>query len=313
MINSRKKRKTRKARKARKGGNRDKKYYTVGGEIKESFPDPGPEQCHPRVGNVRPEQGCIPQDILNEVATKLNVEPTRDAIEKKLGVSPKKEYSFVKALPLDESRKNELIKQYLRPKQPDEWKNDPDKWLNNLDIENVMKDYTEILSEFIFMGPYPIDFAAPDPTAGPASKKCLIQEICELNINNAIQQGKKYIGIIYNLDKHDESGSHWVATFTDLVKNKTYYFDSYGKTSSKIKGVEIPAQIQTFMRWLKEQNKDMELLYNGHRFQYGNSECGMYCLYFIIRMLAGDDITTFVRREPPDNYMLDLRDWLFST
>ena len=308
MGNNRKKHKT------RKGGNRNsrKKNIKVGGN-KTNFPDPGPEQCHPRVGTVRPEQGCIPQDVLNEVATKLNVEATRSAIETKLGIAPKKEYSFVKALPLDESRKNELIKQYLRPKQPDDWKNDPDKWLNNLDIENVMKHYIESFPEFIFMGPYPIDFAAPDPSAGSGSKKCLIQEICELNINNAIQQGKKYIGIIYNLDKHDESGSHWVATFTDLVKNKTYYFDSYGKSSSKIKGVEIPAQIQTFMRWLKEQNKDMELLYNGHRFQYGNSECGMYCLYFIIRMLAGDDITTFVRREPPDNYMLDLRDWLFST
>ena len=306
MGNNRKKNRT------KKGGSR-KKAAKTGGANTAKFPDPGPEQCHPRVGDVRPEQGCIPQDVLNEVATKLSVEPTRSAIESKLGVPPKKEYSFVKALPLDENRKSQLIKEYLRPKQPDDWKNDPDKWLNNLDIENVMKHYVDTVPEFLFMGPYPIDFAAPDPYASGGVKKCLIQEICELNITNAVQKGKKYIGIIYNLDKHDESGSHWVATFTDLVKNKTYYFDSYGKSSSKIKGVEIPAQIQTFMRWLKEQNKDMELLYNGHRFQYGNSECGMYCLYFIIRMLAGDDITTFVRREPPDNYMLDLRDWLFST
>jgi hypothetical protein len=307
MGNNRKKNRT------RRGGGKKRVTKTSGGSNAAKFPDPGPEQCHPRVGDVRPEQGCIPQDVLNEVATKLSVEPTRSAIETKIGVSPKKEYTFVKALPIDENRKTQLIKEYLRPKQPDDWKNDPDKWLNNLDIENVMRQYVEIYPEFLFMGPYPIDFAAPDPYSTGGSKKCLIQEICELNITNAIQKGKKYIGIIYNLDKHDQSGSHWVATFTDLVKNKTYYFDSYGKSSSKIKGVEIPGQIQTFMRWLKEQNKDMELLYNGHRFQYGNSECGMYCLYFIIRMLAGDDITTFVRREPPDNYMLDLRDWLFST
>ena len=263
----------------------------------------GPEQCHPRVGSTRPNEGCIPKDILVEVANKLNVEPTRSNIEKALNVSPKQEYSFVKALPIDETKKRDLIKTYLRPKQPDEWKNDNDKWLNSLDITNVMNQYEEAYPEFEFMGPYPIDFAAPDPYNKDG--KCLIQEMCEIKTVVALQNGTKYIGIIYNLDPHFKSGSHWVATFIDLVKHKTYYFDSYG--------MEAPNQIQKFMKWLTTQDPQMKLYYNGRRFQFQNSECGMYSMFFIIRMLAGEDFQAFSRKAPPDSFMLDLRDWLFST
>lgn len=263
----------------------------------------GPEQCHPRVGVKRPDEGCIPQDILKEVATKLNVSPNRSSIENALHVKPKHEYSFVKALPIDETKKRELIKQYLRHKQPDEWKEDPDKWLNSLDITNVMNQYEEAYPEFEFMGPYPIDFAAPEPYN--KSGKCLIEEMCEIKTTVALQNGTKYIGIIYNLDPHFKSGSHWVATFIDLIKHKTYYFDSYG--------MEPPEQIKKFMKWLTTQDNEMKLFYNGRRFQYQNSECGMYSMFFIIRMLMGDDFQAFSRKAPPDSFMLDLRDWLFST
>ena len=272
---------------------------------------PGPQQCHPRVGVERPNEGCIPQTILDEVSKILNVEPTRAAIESNLKVSPNNEYSFVRSLPFDEARKNEITRTYLRPKQPDDWKSDPDKWLNSLDIENVMNQYEEAYSEFEFMGPYPIDFSAPDPYK--QNGKCLIQEICELRVDEAIKQGTKYIGIIYNLDPHHKGGSHWVALFINLVKHETNYFDSYGNVAPNIKGIQIPVQIQTFMRWIKSQDPTMNLQYNGNRWQYANSECGMFCLYFIIRMLMGDDFKSFVKYRPPDSFMLDLRDWLFST
>ena len=279
---------------------------------KKKMPFPGPEQCHPRVGNTRHVDGCIPQDILKEVAKKLDVSETRSAIEKKLDVKPKHEYSFVQALPFDDARKRELVKTYLRPKQPDEWKNDPDMWLNSLDITHVMNQYEDAFPNFEFMGPFPIDFAAPDPYSG--GNKCLIQEMCEIKTTEALAKGTQYIGIIYNLDAHYKGGSHWVATFIDLVKHNTYYFDSYG--------MEPPVQIQKFMKWLTTQDTHMEistpetkmkLYYNGRRFQFKGSECGMYSMYFIIRMLAGDDFQAFSRKAPPDSFMLDLRDYLFST
>jgi hypothetical protein len=267
------------------------------------LPYPGPEQCHPKIGKTRPVSGCISQEILDEVAKELHVEPKRSAIEKKLHVKAKNEYSFVKALPFNDTRKNEIIKSYLRPKRPDDWKDDPDKWLNSLDIMNVMNQYEEAFPEFEFMGPFPIDFAAPDPYKKDG--KCLIQEMCEIKTSSALENGTKYIGIIYNLDPHYKGGSHWVALFINLDKKETIYFDSYG--------MEPPEQIQKFMKWLTTQDNEMTLKYIGRRFQYQNSECGMYSMYFIIMMLSGYDPTKFSRLIPPDTFMLELRSWLFST
>jgi hypothetical protein len=294
----------------KKSGKRIKKVtkrYKQKGGSDYAHKTPGPEQCHPRVGKSRPSEGCIPVDTLKKVATKLNIDvdspDLRSQIENKLNVKPKHEYSFVKALPLMDPEKQKLIKEYLRPKMPESWKSDPDKWLNSNDISYVMEQYEDAYPNFEFMGPHPIDFAAPDPYTKDG--KCLINEMCEIRVTNALSQGTESIGIIYNLDPHFKGGSHWVAAYIDIKNHKTYYFDSYA--------IEPPKQIATFMKWLTTQDPAMKLFYNGNRFQKGGSECGMYSMYFILRMLEGDDFQAFSRTKPPDSFMLDLRDWLFST
>ena len=278
-------------------------------KIKHRALEPGPYQCHPRMKH-RPAQGCLPRDVLERAAQELGIEKSGGNLRKKLeaknGIESKHEYSFLMSLPFSQEEKDQLAKQYLRPKQPTDWKSDPDKWLDSLNIENVMKQYEEARKDFEFMGPYPIDFAAPDPyQGGGSSKKCLINEVCELRVTEAFQNGTKYIGIIYNLDPHFKGGSHWVATFVDIPKHTCDYFDSYGMFP--------PKQIEKFMKWLTTQDPQMKLYYNSRRFQFKGSECGVYSLYFIIRMLAGEPFRTFCRRAPRDSAMLDLRDELFST
>lgn len=256
--------------------------------------NPGPYQCHPKVGMNRPTEGCIPQDIL--------------------GISYRKdeaihEWTHLENSNLSDEEKARLAKEYLRPKQPDEWKSDPDKWLDSNNIEDVMKQYEEAFPDFEFMGPYPIDFAAPDPYVkqGAGPKKCLMNEVCELKVLEAMDNGTKTnrIGIIYNLDPHFKGGSHWVGVYIDVVKHKCYYFDSYGMFP--------PKQIARFMKWLTVQDPKMKLMYNGRRFQHKNTECGMYSLYFIIRMIHGDGFRAFTRQSPPDSEMLKLRHWIFAT
>jgi hypothetical protein len=268
--------------------------------------NPGPYQCHPRVKEATSE-GCLPREVLEKAAQQLGVSDPqlRKALEEKLGVSPNHEYSFVQALPFSDEEKKELVKQYLRPPQPKGWSSDPDKWLDSLNIEDVMKQYEDAYDDFEFMGPYPIDFAAPDPYSGGGEKKCLINEVCELRVTDAMKNGTRMIGIIYNLDPHFKGGSHWVAVAIDIPKHTCEYFDSYG--------MYPPDQIARFMKWLTTQDPKMKLAYNGRRFQSRNTECGMYCLYFIIRKLMGDGFRAFSRRSPPDAEMLKLRHWLFST
>jgi hypothetical protein len=269
--------------------------------------EPGPYQCHPRIGKKRPKNGCLPFSLLQKAANQLqlntNGKNIRGALENALQVTDKNEWSFLQKLPFSPEEKAEYAKQYLRPQKPQKWNTDPDMWLDSLDITNVLQQYEESHPDFEFMGPYPIDFAAPDPYK--KDNTCLIDEICSLRVQESIQNGTKYIGIVYNLDPHFKNGSHWVATFTDIPKHRCYYFDSYG--------MYPPKQIATFMKWLTTQDPKMKLMYNGRRFQHQDSECGVYCTYFIIRMLMGDNFREFTRQSPPDKAMLALRNWLFST
>lgn len=236
----------------------------------------------------------------------------RAGIEKVLRVSPGAERSLLNALPIAPQEKADLARRYLRPAMPAGWREDPDMWLDSNNIAAVMNQYEEAYPQFEFMGPFPIDFAAPNPyeggarAGGPATqKKCLMNEICELRVQKALSNGTKAIGIVYNLDPHFKSGSHWVSNYIDIAAHRCYYFDSYGMAP--------PPQVAKFMRWLTTQDPKMRLEYNSRRLQYSDTECGIYSIYFIVRMLQGDRFVDITRRRPKDADMLDLRDWLFST
>jgi len=266
------------------------------------------------MGREQPPHGCLPLEVLRAVAQKLDIDGAsslqgdalRSKIEEKVSTSaPGKEYTFLQSLPLSDSEKKELAKKYLRPPAPKSWEADPDMWLDSNNIAAVLNQYEESNPEFEFMGPFPIDFAAPDPYRGGAEKRCLMNEICELRVQEAIKKGTKFIGIVYNLDPHFKPGSHWVANYIDIAGHHCYYFDSYG--------MEPPPQVAKFMKWLTTQDPKMKLQYNRRRLQYSNTECGVYCIYMIIRMLEGDSFLEITRRKPKDSDMLDLRDWLFST
>jgi hypothetical protein len=225
------------------------------------------------------------------------------ALAKHLGVDPTKKRAFLMSLPLTQEEKQKLASDWLRPAMPEAWIDDPDMWLNSNDIKNVMTQYEEAHPNFKFLGPYPIDFAAADPYS-KGQDKCLIGDMCSLNFQKESLLGKTCIGIIYNLDPHYKDGSHWVANFINIPKKQCYYFDSYG--------MKPPKQVYKFMQWLGIQEPKIKLGWNGRRFQYSNTECGMYCMYFLDRMIAGEPFLRFCRRSPPDSFMLDMRDWMFS-
>ena len=271
----------------------------------QSWPKPGPYQCHPRISYSK-ETGCFPAEDIDMAIKSLGLtvhgETPIQALARKLGVDVKDQRTLLRALPLSDRRKAVLGK-CLRPAYPEAWKANDKEWLDSNDIRNVMTQYQESNPEFIFLGPFPIDFASPDPYTDKT--KCLIEEMCKLNLDREELKGKSSIGIIFNLDRHDRDGSHWVAAYIDIVKDKCYYFDSYG--------MRPPNQIYRFMQWLTIQEPKMELARNGARFQRSKSECGMFCMYFIVSMLYGMDYKRFCVGRPPDSLMFTLRKWMYST
>ena len=253
----------------------------------------GPKACHPRVGKVRPVSGCFPTSVRSKLLKS----------RKQSSCKKDDDRCLLESSELSSQEKEQIGKQYLRPARPKEWEKDPDQWLDSNNISEVMEQYEEAYSNFKFLGVLPIDFASQDPYS-KVPGKCLVDTICHLSIKSLKKSGITLLGVVYNLDPHNKDGSHWVASFADFNKKKVYYFDSYG--------MKAPPQIAKFMRSLKLQDPALELEYNARRFQYHNSECGMYSLYFIISMLEGVPFNKFCKRAIPDGEMLRLRHWIFS-
>ena len=171
----------------------------------------------------------------------------------------------------------------LRPEMPKEWLKNPIEWLSNYDIEDVMMQYSNNKKyKYAFLGVFPIDFSEEDKFG-----RCLYSHVCSLNVKKYINKGVKYLGLITNLDKHNESGSHWTSTFIIIdPKNKSYgahYYDSNAKP--------IPSYVKKFIYSVKNQlqelykNVKFRITCNNKQHQKKNTECGMFSMIFQIRWL----------------------------
>lgn len=278
---------------------------------------PGSYQCHPRITGRKKDQGCLPIDVYNRIAGSQdggraatrrhvgNLKVARAKAAAKTGCETDRCILEKSGLSREEIDMTE--QKFLRPKMPDDWKTNPTKWLNTNNIDKVLKQYEEIRPDFKFVGSIPIDFSAPDPYAVGAEKgkKCLYDETCKMNLDNLKGKGKKYIGFVFNLDPHFKNGSHWVSMILDLARRECNFFDSYG--------YEPHPLIARLMKSFRIQDPSLNLNYNARRFQFGQSECGMYSIYFVTTMLEGEKFKTFVKKGVPDSEMNKLRQWLFSS
>ena len=198
---------------------------------------------------------------------------------------------------------DEKVKKFtFKPKQPKKWKENHKEWLTTSDIENVLKQYTKKHNDFVFVGPVPIDF---DKKYGPGY--CIVDELCKINLNNLLKRKKHRLGVVFNLDAHDQPGSHWVAMFADFYKNEIYYWDSYGS--------EAPEEVNVLMNRLKNQGsalgRKMKIYVNNVRHQYKNSECGVYCIHFIVKLLEGSNYHDLINNKVDDDTMETNRDKFF--
>ena len=76
---------------------------------------------------------------------------------------------------------------------------------------------------------------------------------------------------IINLDKHEDTGTHWIALF--CRRNKIVYFNSFGVEN-------VPKEIENFI-----EHKNIKT--NFFRIQSSNSiMCGYFCIGFIDFMFA---------------------------
>lgn len=203
--------------------------------------------------------------------------------------------SFIKHM--QNHAKQELKKFTFRPTGPEgQWE-----WLNTLHINDVMNQYEDKYPDFQYLGTVPIDFDDFEKMG-----------IVNIKYDQLIKSGKSRLGIIFNLDEHDQPGSHWVAMFSDLKKGQIYFFDSYGTRPER--------RIRTLMRRhatfciesLKIPEDKLDVDYNKVRHQYENSECGVYSINFILRLLRGDTFEQICKSKVHDRKINRCRNVYFS-
>lgn len=268
--------------------------------------------CHPG-RKYFSKNTCYTRKDIQSLKTEFNKKNTRSKIKTKkiAGIMKElheklptctKEDCYVDQL---YSKTSNVKKQEIfSPYRPSSWTNNPTEWLSNEDIRKVLKQYENVYSDFLFIEPSPIDY-----DTRLMGDVCVNEQLCHFNLQTL---KKKYnqIGIIFNIDKHDQGGSHWVSLFIDIRKKIIFYFDSVGNP--------IPNEIQELVTTIiKQSNNTMKFYTSRLEHQRGNTECGMYSLYFIISMLDKKVSMTKKMRKfqhtiIPDKFVQSLRNKLFN-
>ena len=281
------------------------------------------EHCSPRKEKI--DYSCLNKKILLSIAKILNKNLTKkiklkETSKKKLYSEIKKHLSktrckteacwrsldlFTGSLSKEEKKEFENS---FRPFQPETWKNKPNTWLNTSDINNVMKQYERKYPSFKYFEATPIDFHLK--TDG---NECLVSSLCNINIQN-LKKKKDSIGIVFNTDKHNQPGQHWFSMYIDLIgRNRSspsiYYFDSADAVHDINK---VPHQILELIEKIQKQNHyQFDVLYNDKKHQYGDTECGVYCLHFLVEMLKGKNFSDYVNNGISDKAISKFRKKFF--
>ena len=274
-------------------------------------------RCAP--GKKFTDGSCIPLVVLSQMATVYNQEYPDDQIKvsstiETLNPSKYKRYlvkqfadrlanicdnqrewvkqSFIKKL--DKEIIEDLTEHTFRPKGP----NGQFTWLNTININHVFDQYEESHHDFKFFKAVPIDFDDL-PEYG----------LKDLDFDALMKEGRTKIGVVFNLDEHYKSGSHWVALYSDLKEGKVYFSDSYGLRPDK--------RIVAFMRRIAAYIKDNLNItpvvdFNKTRHQYGNSECGLYSISFILKLLGGTTFEDLTKNRITDEEINKCRRFYFT-
>lgn len=296
---------------------------------------PRPLNCSPAVKNRVTTESCFTPEILMKIKNSYNkrhpTTPIRENNSQKVWhilrerLSCEREDCWLKEI--ESPALQRQIKSFVfAPTHPPEWNKNPDEWLSNFDIRDVAKQYETSNPEFKLIGPTTIDF----DTRLPEDGKCVLEDLCTFSLKRFMKAKKTKIGIVFNLDKHYQSGSHWVSLFIDTENHFLFYFDSADNDippeiwQKNARGGPLPL-VNRLIEQGKTENIRFKFYTNaGNQHQKSNTECGMYSIFFITTLLTGKTpftkgvmpvqsrINLFLKKKIPDKYMLECRKIFFN-
>jgi hypothetical protein len=213
---------------------------------------------------------------------------------------------------VSEETKQKILEKAFRPLKPKTWYDNRQTWLNTFDILKVMKQYEDKYTDFAFLGVFPIDFASNDHYGN-----CVSQTMCEFSLKKFVDKGKKRFGMVLNLDKHDENGSHWVAVYCNLQPQRKnfgiYYYDSVAYPP--------PPEVARFMQQVEKDSYNLftkktadkfAMRYNKIQKQFSNYDCGVFSEVFLTQVLKNVSFDDICQRMHTDEHINKLRDVLYT-
>lgn len=174
----------------------------------------------------------------------------------------------------------------IRPIKPHIWYVNNNEWLSNIDIEKVMVQYID--EYFDFLGVSTLDYGLKH-----SNNVCMYPRLCDTNeiITKLLDMGKKSFGVVFNLCREHEQGTHWVAVYCNIDPNSPLYGICYYDSTVK----DPPPDLSNFLENIhksfmnRKKDKRFKIKKNTMRNQFRNSECGMFCLVFLILCIENAD------------------------
>lgn len=242
----------------------------------------------------------------NEKADRIKLKSTKEQLWKEI-------YRKMKYKCQDEKcwvKNDRELQSVFRPSKPMEWNQKPRTWLSNFDIYEVMIQYEKKYPTFKFIGVFPSDYDTKT-----IMNTCVSDELCSLKSKELLLSRKYQLGIVFNTDPHYLSGSHWVAVYINIQANHPkfgfYFYDSNGQVPFE-RINRLYNTVKSQLRLMKI-SKDFKLFVNDIRHQYKNSECGMFSMYFLIKMLDRKiTFQKFIRSKISDDDVFQLRNKYYS-
>lgn len=260
------------------------------------------DKCAP--GKKYTDGSCFTVDNLIDISEYFNknypnysfdIKKDKKYLLKKLTSRMKSEFNcndqlcWINTKFMKKSGNNEILNFTFRPNGP-KGKYD---WLSTTNIENVMYQYEKKYNDFKFLGAVPNDFEDLD-----------YLETYKFSLKKLTDKNKYRVAMVINLDPSTKGGSHWVAFYSNLKKNQIYFFDSFAQQPDP-RVFKFMTKFYKNMKGGGYNYNSLDIRYNKIRHQFDNSECGVYSMNFIIRLLNGenfDDITNNITKDEDMNF-----------
>jgi len=270
--------------------------------------------CAPNVDNIKDYYTCFEKDELIDIANSFNnyydknicknkkciikepiiisnktKEELWNSIYDRLKPLCKTEYcwldlQFIKKIS-DKDLKNKIMHFTFKPKMTLKFNS----WLNTSDIDAILLQYQKMYANFKFVGALPSDF----------------YKIKKVDYKSILKYDK--VGIVFNLDSHNQPGSHWTAFLIDNDTKTLEYYDSVGEKPNR----NIQKFIDKVYTFLSKNGHEYNIKYNTIQHQFKNNECGVYSIHFIIKRLKGSSFEKITSNIITDKKMNKFRTKIF--